>query len=521
MFPEYTYAQSMVTGALFQNMDESACDPELLGTLKRLLLSSNSNDLEYRTLDRYLVAFFLSCTNGEILQTVPWQHFVLVDEHVFSPDCLVDIGRNIRQIILGDLETETLTRLVFFSLPYLKHNRLNLPPLHDTKFHELQACMRIVYASCLGMLQRNSKKPPWSMRVQLHVFTHQLLVNGTHQDLHVFFKHHLAILRISLIEYIIFFILQNMHMEKRAFEKIFGGEHANALQFNEILCLINNFRIQAYDEACLDTVRLNEKALLALERCNRMCTCKMNSTTMLKKADVMQEGRHADRLAENFKFAFSTPRVDSLLLLHVLHTDKSFQDVQCIAAIQRSVAVYQLPSPLYNKQIAALQAIYKTNSLRAIYTTRCSVCLLCGLNHERLDDKMRIHDNDSIFCSGCNSSTYVITINTLGVLLNIRGLVLFWCPCCGIVHKWLGTGFDCTSCTYTRKSVAPHVKECLMCKKRNSIQDVEVLNADLGFMSTLTLCYKHRPWDYQLKWVSDLDSLKQALHTKMTAKPLY
>jgi hypothetical protein len=65
------------------------------------------------------------------------------------------------------------------------------------------------------------------------------------------------------------------------------------------------------------------------------------------------------------------------------------------------------------------------------------------------------------------------------------------------------------------------VKECLVCKKRNSIQDVEVLNADLGFMCTLTLCYKHRPWDYQLKWVSDLDSLKQALHAKMTAKPLY
>jgi len=51
MFPEYTYAQSMVTGALFQKMDESACDPELLGILRRLLLSSNSNDLEYRALD--------------------------------------------------------------------------------------------------------------------------------------------------------------------------------------------------------------------------------------------------------------------------------------------------------------------------------------------------------------------------------------------------------------------------------------------------------------------------------------
>jgi len=40
-------------------------------------------------------------------------------------------------------------------------------------------------------------------------------------------------------------------------------------------------------------------------------------------------------------------------------------------------------------------------------------------------------------------------------------------------------------------------------------------------MCTLTLCYKHRPWDYQLKWVCDLDSLKHALQRKRSAKPLY
>jgi hypothetical protein len=124
----------------------------------------------------------------------------------------VDIGRNIRQIIMADLHSETFTRLIFFSLPYLKHNRLTLPPLHETKYLDLQNCVRIIYASCLGMLQANSKKPPWSLRVQLHVFIHQLLLNGTHQDLHVFCKTHLAVLRISLIEYVIFFVRRNMHM---------------------------------------------------------------------------------------------------------------------------------------------------------------------------------------------------------------------------------------------------------------------------------------------------------------------
>ena len=185
MFKEHTYAQSMVTGATFEKMDESNCDPALLEIVQRHLLKAHDDDRQYQTLDKYLIAFFVSATRHDILHTLQWQHFVLADAHVFRPEHLVDIGRNIRQIILADLHSETFTRLIFFSLPYLKHNRLTLPPLHETKYLDLQNCVRIIHASCLGMLQANSKKPPWSMRVQLHIFMHQLLLNGTHKDLHV------------------------------------------------------------------------------------------------------------------------------------------------------------------------------------------------------------------------------------------------------------------------------------------------------------------------------------------------
>jgi hypothetical protein len=517
MFKNYTYAQSRVTGASFK-LDESTCDADLLGIVKRLLLKANSDETQYHLLDKYLVAYFLSCTNAAIMQTLAWSHFVLADAHVFRTEHLVDIGRNIRQIIFGDLQTESFTRLVFFSMPYLKHNRLNLPSIHETKFADLQNCLRILYASCLGMLQSNSKKPPWSMRVQFHVFVHQLLLHATHQDLHIFFKHHLAILRVSLIEYVIFFIRRNMDMEYHIFEKIFCIDNRHSLQFDEIAGLINNFRIHAYDDALFDTMRLNEKALLALERCNRMCSYKMNPCSIFRNADSVTA---KDVLPKYFQCAFEIQKINSPLLLHILHADKSFQDVACIAAIQKSVCTYPLPSTLYKKQMRAIQAMHARHSLQAIYTTRCSVCLRCGLKHGMLDDKMRIQDNDVIFCSGCNSCAYVVTINTLGVLLNIRGVLLFWCPCCAIVHKWLGTGYDCTSCAYIRRFESREIKECLLCKKRNSIQDVEVLNADLGFLANVTLCYKHRPWDYQLKWVCDLDSLKHALQTKRSAKPLY
>jgi hypothetical protein len=511
----------MVTGALFDHMDESKCDAKLRITVQHLLNAANADELVYRQLDRFILAYFLSCTGDAILETLPWYAFTLLEHDVFTSAHLVDIGRNIRQIILGDLAADSFSRLIFFSLPYLKHNRLTLPPVSETRFADLRSCLRILYASCLGMLQPRSKKPPWGIRVQLHVFTHQMLINATHKDLHTFFRHHLALLRISLIEYVIFFMREHMDIERRVFERMFSVHDRNALQFDEMLHLINNFRIQAYDGPVLDTVRLNEKAMLMLERCNRMCTCKKNPTSIFEQTQLSSAHVLPADLHRHFDVAFHAPHARSRLLLHAMHSDMSLATTACFAQIQQSVSMHALPAALYHRQLRALKAIFDRHSLKAIYATRCCVCLFCGLKHGLLDDKMRIQDNGAVFCSGCESSRYVMSVHTLGMLLKIRGVLLFWCPCCCIVHRWLATGHDCTTCAYTRQAVPAAPKECLVCKKRNSLEDVQVLEADAGFLCTLTLCYKHRPWDYQLKWVCDLDSLKHALQTKRNTKPLY
>jgi hypothetical protein len=318
MFADQTYAQSMVTGALFEKMDESKCDATLLITVKHLLHSANADELVYRQLDRFIVAYFLSCTGDAILDTLPWHDFTLLERDVFTSAHLVDIGRNIRQIILGDLASDSFSRLIFFSLPYLKHNRLTLPPVAETRFADLQSCLRILYASCLGMLQPRSKKPPWGIRVQLHVLTHQLLIGATHKDLHLFFRHHLALLRISLIEYVIFFMRENMDIERRVFEGMFSVHDRSALQFEEMLHLINNFRIQVYDGPVLDTLRLNEKAMLMLERCNRMCTCKKNPTSIFEQGALGSGQMLAADLHAHFDTAFHKPHARSRLLLHAI-----------------------------------------------------------------------------------------------------------------------------------------------------------------------------------------------------------
>jgi hypothetical protein len=261
--------------------------------------------------------------------------------------------------------------------------------------------------------------------------------------------------------------------------------------------------------------------MLMLERCNRMCTCKKNPSSIFDQAQAASAHILPADLKTHFDVAFHEPYARSRLLLHAMHSSMSFDTAACVAQIQASVSMHALPAALYTRQLRALKGMYDKHSLKAIYATRCCVCLFCGLKHGMLDDKMRIQDNGAVFCSGCNSSQHVMTVNTLGWLLKIRGVLLFWCPCCCIVHRWLATGYDCTACAYTRQAAPVPAKECLVCSKRNGLEDVQVLEADAGFLCTLTLCYKHRPWDYQLKFVCDLDSLKHALQTKRNTKPLY
>ncbi len=131
-------------------------------------------------------------------------------------------------------------------------------------------------------------------------------------------------MRISLIEYVIFFMRENMDIERRVFEGMFSVHDRSALQFEEMLHLINNFRIQAYDGPVLDTLRLNEKAMLMLERCNRMCTCKKNPTSIFDQAHAASTHMLAADLHRHFDVAFHQPHARSRLLLQAMHSGMSF-----------------------------------------------------------------------------------------------------------------------------------------------------------------------------------------------------
>ena len=81
-------------------------------------------------------AFFLSCKSDDILQKLKWHQFVLLDEHVFTADKRVDIGRNIRQICLGDLDTEISHDSSDLSYSAYRKN------LQHPKYLKLRPCRR-------------------------------------------------------------------------------------------------------------------------------------------------------------------------------------------------------------------------------------------------------------------------------------------------------------------------------------------------------------------------------------------
>ena len=192
IFTNQLYNELDVTGGN-ANISLEKCCPELAQLIMKTLPSTNKNSKSHAVIDRYCLAFYVSCASDQKINVVN-------ASDVFSLKHLPDIGHNIRNIIYNQVHRDTMTKIIFFSLPFLKHNRLSLPPVSEITLHNLQDLIRIILACYLGILQPNGKTPTWTLRVQIIIFVMQLLTRGTKQDLYTFCSAHQATLRISCIE---------------------------------------------------------------------------------------------------------------------------------------------------------------------------------------------------------------------------------------------------------------------------------------------------------------------------------
>ena len=82
-------------------------------------------------IDRYMLYMHLDVSGSPLLARLPWPNFVLRAEDVPGMLHMPDIGREICEMLLFMPTKSSMHKVLQYSMPYIKHNRLNFPAFAD------------------------------------------------------------------------------------------------------------------------------------------------------------------------------------------------------------------------------------------------------------------------------------------------------------------------------------------------------------------------------------------------------
>lgn len=501
-----------MTGDNFK-LNPQKCDRDLKSKIKTLTDSINLGERDQSVLDKYVFAYFASCTGHAILRRCDWRQLVVCDEDLFCTKSCRDIGYCIRNIILNNTEEDMLSRVIYNSLPYMKHNRLNFPTFDKCTYTAMTDIVRMVLGCCLGTF-KGQKRPPWHMRVNLVVFMHELLSRGNKRDLYLFCTSHTSLIRISAIDYFIHFLEEYMPIEKHTIARMMTKrESVEMLQLHELKNAMNNFRITCYENSELNFTEINAKAVVTLERCNRLCGQKIKN----RQSDAPRIAKIDLSL---FQYAMSH-RLSLDLVAHVLHPELTSEQLLKMQYMQNIITVDPLIAQFRDKQMECIRLKASCNTTKVAHSLNCFVCMSCIETFTELDKKMRLGEDNALFCMNCQSTEYIVKINCFGVVLAINGRRYFWCPHCCLVHAWVSSGFELDCCALQLDAKAPPSSVCFFCRKSVNLEDLTILDSRVGIRHNIRACYKHRPWLHQMKYIHDAASYKKAMEFKNSSKIIY
>ena len=117
-------------------------------------------------IDRYLVA--CAAEVGGLRAAPAVEALVLARPAVSVHDCL-DLGVYVRQALVrsGTLGCAGVQKLVQYSIPFVKHNRLTFPPLADFGAADLAAMLQVMLVACMGLVPGATRRPTFRVRVLL------------------------------------------------------------------------------------------------------------------------------------------------------------------------------------------------------------------------------------------------------------------------------------------------------------------------------------------------------------------
>jgi len=501
---------------------EAIRNPEVRAIVQDLHRQMNSGQDTQEEIDRYMLFLSMEASDAPALRALPWQCFVLQARDVVRLDHLVDIGSAVRDMLMLSPYKNSIHRVLQYSMPYIKHNRLNFPAFEDMTSDDLAHMVRIVMACCLGCLRANTKRPVFALRVQLYRFFYNLLASGTSKDHFVFCAANLCLLRLAMIEYFIIFIDEFMPVEKAVMCSTFQLSNTIDELSHSFCLIIDTFRQTCMQVTELDFANINARAHIAIEKCNRVTKGKnrqlraTDSGAKLASDDAVLRAAMAAPVFAHPAYAVDLP----------VFRGCSWQHIVQVQAVHAIIAVQPLPANLTALQADCVLRMLRHNSSSIVQCTQLYVCLRCVARSAKfaINKKMRVMSDGSCHCSQCHSSAFVLPISMMGRIVRIQGVYLHLCHFCCCIHEWKCSGHEFTSCERSKTCVPAtallqppsySAKACAVCARTSSISSWTVLDDRLGVLVDLCLCAKHKPLAHQHESVYNIQTLRLAILHKL------
>ena len=477
-------------------------------------------------LDRYVFVWHMIKNKHPMLTEQNIDVFILKECDVFGVSHLPDLGRDIRSIFDSSKDRTFVMNLIDYSMPYIKHNRLSLPPITQITHGELSGLMKIILGCLVGIYPHCNRRPTWEIRVRIFVRFHDLCSSGKKRSLYEFCQNNIALLRVSIIEYCIYFISTNLPIELQCNENLFESRWAMNFVFDSIYFNVDNFRQLALQKQC-DWKSINECAIVAVERLNRVCKGKL--TRVIRKTArhdgfVKNTGvaniinRYGDGFVE---MAFNLPRFANVQYARsLIGKSFSFELLRDISVVTSVVSTIALPANLKNAQIEAYRNYITANGPLATQCAIVSFCVKCASMRQKSTSilSMRCGSNDVVSCGLCKCTQHIIKVNMLGRIVKIFEKYFFFCPICFNVHEWQNDGREFSNCDAAWKfSETMCAKNCCLCQKQFA-EILPVFDDRLGIIQHVRLCKWHCPDESNYPFMYNLECLWNFVREKIKTK---
>jgi hypothetical protein len=514
LFPGGEFDARRVVGPRAADALASLRNAEVRAIVTELHRRMNLGEDTQVEIDRYMLYIHLEARGSPLLARLPWECFVLRAADVPGLRHMPDIGREIREMLLFMPTKSSMHKVLQYSMPYIKHNRLNFPAFADIGAQDLTHMIRVVMACCLGVLRANTKRPVFELRVRLYGFFHELLARGSSADHYSFCVANLCLLRVSMIEFFIIFMHKFMPAEKLVLCERFQLNNTTDALFHNFCLIFDTFRQTAMQVRELDFVSINARAHIAIEKCNRVTKGKNRPNHMSPTLNVVASSTTTLDLAmRSARFAHH-----SYGSLQPMMRSQSWSDIVAVQRIHGVVSVHSLPANLMRMQARHLADVCRVNSNCISQSTLLFVCLKCACGQTKfaLNKKMRVMSDGQCFCTHCDSSEHMLRVCTLGRIVQVRTQNFYFCTFCCSTHEWAANGHEFTHCARTvcTGSAAPPAK-CCICARNSSVSAWSVLDDKLGVLRDVHLCPRHKPLAHQESAVYNIQTLRAAMLHKL------